>query len=184
MSSHYARLGRKRGFVDRWTVRCALVLMSAAPAAFGAIEFQEEYAKQIKAAETVTPLTDELFGDSVSLYTGALEFSATDVSLPGNNTLPVTFGRRFAIESRGEGALRFLLADWDIDIPHISAVFAQGQGWTVDLGANGVSQLRCAGPQNPAQVAPPAFPGSTPSVPWLAKEFWVPPSLYLSLIHI
>ncbi|HJU40826.1 MAG TPA: hypothetical protein VJ724_14745, partial [Tahibacter sp.] len=150
----------------------------AAPAAFGAIEFQEEYAKQIKAAETVSPLTGDLFGDSVSLYTGAVEFSATDASLPGNNALPVAFGRRFAIESRGEGAKRFLLGDWDIDIPYISSVHVAGQGWTVDIGGT-VSSLRCAGPRDPGEVAPPATDYGNPAVTWLPEEFWAAPTLYI-----
>ncbi|HVJ61793.1 MAG TPA: RHS repeat-associated core domain-containing protein, partial [Tahibacter sp.] len=170
---------RPRRPLKRALAGAVLALTALAPAAFGAIEFQEEYAKQIKAAETISPLTGDLFGDSVSLYTGAVEFSATDVTLPGNNALPVAFGRRFAIESRGEGATRFLLGDWDIDIPHISSVHIQGQGWKVDLGAGGASSLRCAGPQDPGQAAPPALDYGSPPAHWLPDEFWVAPTLYI-----
>ena len=36
----------------------------------------------------------DLFGDKVNLYTGRLEFVQTDVTLPGNSSLPVSVGRR------------------------------------------------------------------------------------------
>lgn len=179
MSVQTTRSRFSRAPLKRALAGGALALAVLAPAAFGAIEFQEEYAKQIKAADTVSPLTGDLFGDSVSLYTGAVEFSAADVSLPGNNALPVAFGRRFSIESRGEGATRFLLGDWDIDIPHISSVHIQGQSWKVDLGAGGASTQRCSGPQNPGQAAPPSLDYGNPPVQWLAEEFWVPPTLYV-----
>lgn len=48
----------------------------------------------IRAPEAVAKIGTDLFGDQVNLYTGRTEFSQIDVSLKGNNTLPVSVGRR------------------------------------------------------------------------------------------
>jgi hypothetical protein len=60
----------------------------------------EEHAKFTRAAQTVAPLTSELFGDQISLYSGATEFVVTDIDLPGNNGLPVQLRRGFKVEPR------------------------------------------------------------------------------------
>ena len=74
-----------------------------------------------------------MFGDAVDLYTGTLSFSTTDVSLPGNSSLPVAVTRTF---SQGNSGYDFstglswggdnAFADWQIDVPNISGLF---QGW-------------------------------------------------------
>lgn len=51
-----------------------------------------EQAKLIRAPQAVTTLGANLFGDRVNLYTGALEFVQTDVTIPGNSSLPVSVG--------------------------------------------------------------------------------------------
>ncbi|TAN06853.1 MAG: hypothetical protein EPN38_07305 [Rhodanobacteraceae bacterium] len=70
------------------TVVCALFVAGAVHAESGVPPYQE-FNQQIQAAQSVSPLTDAVFGDSVSLYTGATQFAVTDVSLRGNNALPV-----------------------------------------------------------------------------------------------
>ena len=60
----------------------------------------EEYGKNLRAAQEVSPLKSDLFGDKVSLYNGATEFDVTDIDLPGNSQLPVRFGRRLTIDDR------------------------------------------------------------------------------------
>jgi hypothetical protein len=57
----------------------------------------ENQAKLIRSPNSVTRLGDDLFGDKVNLYTGALEFVQTDVSLPGNSSLPISVGRRLVV---------------------------------------------------------------------------------------
>jgi hypothetical protein len=54
----------------------------------------KEQGKLIHAPRDIAQLGSDLFGDKVNLYTGSLEFVQTDVSLPGNNALPVSVGRR------------------------------------------------------------------------------------------
>lgn len=86
----------------------------------------QEYADRIKSAEMVAPLKSDLFGDSISLYNGATEFTATDVSVPGNSALPVAVGRRLKIQSTPEFAQNLGgFGAWDIDIPHISGTFVE-----------------------------------------------------------
>lgn len=156
-----------------------LLLTALLPAqhAVGQVAYQEEYAKLIEAAQTMSPLKSDLFGDKVSLYSGSTEFIQTDISLPGNNALPVAFGRRFPVENRGGSGLtanRYALGDWDMEVPYLSGVYAEGQGWTVRVGN---SLARCSGPANADQAQPPDAP--TSSDPVLASQFWQAPSLYV-----
>ena len=69
-------------------------------------------------------LSDNMFGESIDIDTGAVSFMQTDVSLPGNSQLDVSFGR-----SRSAGhPNRFtyvsgqLLEDWSPNVPYISAM--------------------------------------------------------------
>ena len=86
----------------------------------------EEYGKRVEASGKVNALGPDLFGDQVSLSNGALSFSVTDVAVPGNNALPVAFTRTFSVRGREGSHLYndFPLADWEIDLPNISGVFA------------------------------------------------------------
>lgn len=59
------------------------------------------YDKRIKGAETIKAETSELFGDKTNLATGETEFLVTDVSIPGNNALPVAIERQFSVEAKG-----------------------------------------------------------------------------------
>lgn len=102
-----------------------------------AIEPFVEYRKHVEAAQTLTALNDQLMGDSVSLYNGATEFSATDISLPGNNALPVQLTRRFSVELHPTGvngeadAGLYGAGNWNVDVPYITATYA-GAGWATD----------------------------------------------------
>lgn len=85
----------------------------------------EEYDKLIGSRTAVTALGPDLLGDSVDLNSGALTFSATDVNIPGNSKLPVAFSRTFSVVNREDYDFNDLpLADWDLDIPRLSGVFA------------------------------------------------------------
>jgi YD repeat-containing protein len=83
----------------------------------------EEYDKLINKRKAVTALGDDMFGDHVDLATGTLSFSQTDVSLAGNNALPVAVTRTFNVVSDKERP-NYSFGDWDIDIPNISGLFA------------------------------------------------------------
>lgn len=92
---------------------------------------------------------DDLFGDSVSLYNGKTEFGVTDVSLPGNNALPVEMRRRFSVELDlvGSGSYNSNIdgvGGWEVDTPYISGMFPGLASWRDN---------RCSGhmaPQGPS----------------------------------
>lgn len=80
-----------------------------------------EQNKLIRAPQAFTRLGADLFGDKVNLYTGSLEFIQTDVSIPGNNILPVSVGRRLVT---GADAINgALFGRWDLEIPHLHGIF-------------------------------------------------------------
>ena len=108
----------------------------------------QEYAERIKSAGLTAPLTSDLFGDSVSLYNGATQFSATDINVPGNNTLPVQLGRRLKIESRPEDSqILGGFGGWDINVPYISGTFLDNWMGVSDGGG------RCSGFTMPSPQA-------------------------------
>jgi RHS repeat-associated protein len=106
-----------------------------------------------RASQNVTSLGDELMGDKVNLYNGSLQFSQTDVSLPGNSPLPVQVTRTYAtgisdIATTNGISRRSLLGDWDVDLPHMSGVFPSDRGWV--NGAN--TTARCSDYSAPPYV--------------------------------
>lgn len=139
-------------FVGRCAIGIAMVLAAGAciqPA--NAVQPYQEYRKLIETAQNLTALKDDLFGESVSLYNGQTEFSVTDVSLPGNNALPVEMRRRFSVEMDLVGASSFnanlnSMGGWEVDVPHITGMFPGVNGWAAN---------RCSGhmvPQVPTTV--------------------------------
>jgi YD repeat-containing protein len=115
------------------------------------VEPYEEFAKHLRAAQEVTPLKSDLFGDHVSLYNGSVEFDVTDIDIPGNSALPVRFGRRLEVEDRRRptGHLGGM-GDWDVEVPYIDGVFTREDGWTVQGTPYTVqSYARCSVPNTP-----------------------------------
>jgi hypothetical protein len=113
---------------------CAALLSIVATA----VQSQEtstfkQQSKLIRPTEETVALGNDLFGDKVSLYTGSLEFVQTDVSLPGNNRLPVAVGRRF--KTGTEPINTMLFGNWDLEIPHLHGVFASS-GWSAARGTS------------------------------------------------
>ncbi len=165
----------------KWTGAIAIGCVSFAAAA--QVTIPEEYGKTVKTAEVVAALGEDLFGDATSLYTGATTFTATDVSLPGNNALPVSIGRRFVVQSRVAGERNDLLsrdggfADWELDIPHLHGVFAKGKGWQVDGWNEAGKDLRCALSQANTAEAPEAQ--GKPFGGWEGFTYWSGNSLYV-----
>lgn len=143
-------------------------MVIAASAASDGKEPWEETDRRIQASQKVSALGNNLFGDQVSNSNGTLSFSVTDVSLPGNNSLPVGITRTFKVENhaaeyvtgRTGYASDFMLADWDIEIPSISGIFA------ADWVASGSSpQNRCS-----AGTVPPSLTVNSQVV--LTESYW------------
>lgn len=107
---------------------CAFVTGAVLAQTTGAgISFYEEQSQLVRGSRGVTALGDQLFGDKVDLYTGALRFDQTDIALPGNSGLEVavrrqyTAGRKFIVGHFG---------DWDLDLPRMSGIYGEVNGWT------------------------------------------------------
>lgn len=84
----------------------------------------EEYDKQIQARGAITAHGPQLFGDEVELSSGALSFSVTDISIPGNHSLPVALTRTTTIVDWNDRAFDAPMGDWDLDIPRLEGIFA------------------------------------------------------------
>jgi len=89
--------------------------------------------------DSIGTLGPDLFGDKVNFFNGSLSFEQSDLSLPGNNALPVAVGRSY--EPGRDGVVTGQFGDWDIDVPRISGTFSNLRGWVNQLG----SPARCSG---------------------------------------
>ncbi len=96
-----------------------------APAWSQSREVWEEFGKRVERSRTVASLGDDLLGDRVGLSDGSLSFAVTDAGVSGNNGLPIDFSRTYSVKDRYLLPTDLPLADWDIDVPNISGVFAQ-----------------------------------------------------------
>ncbi|WP_423162668.1 hypothetical protein [Stenotrophomonas maltophilia] len=94
--------------ISAWQYRAVAVLVLCVGAGtVSAVQPYQENRKLIESAQNLTALKDDLFGESVSLYNGKTAFAVTDVSLPGNNALPVQMRRRSSVEMDLVGAGSF-----------------------------------------------------------------------------
>ena len=151
---------------------CAALALSAPAHAQTSIYSEQD--KLIRADRTVGVLGADLFGDKVNFYNGTLEFTQTDVSIPGNNALPASIGRRLVTGSnlRVYGVYG-AFADWDLDIPHMHGVFAKGaqstygNGWSAQFGGG-----RCTNYSAPPNVI---YQGAS----WSGDEYWHGSFMYL-----
>ena len=119
-----------------------------------------EAGQLIRAPQAVTSLGPDLFGDKVNLYSGVLEFTQTDVSIPGNNALPVSVGRRLSTGNWANATGAF--GRWELEIPHLHGVFASA-GWVTKAGNNN----RCT-----EFGAPAGARGVGGIAMWSAEDFW------------
>jgi len=116
---------------------------------------------RVRGAHGFGPLDNSLFGDHADLYTGALQFRQTDVSLSGNNALQVALARKHVA---GRGGPEGQLGDWDLEIPHLRGIFSVDHGW-VDR-QNGLA--RCSNFSEPGAVVS----NTNPRDYWAHYEFW------------
>jgi RHS repeat-associated protein len=126
-----------------------------------------ENGKLIRAPKAITALGTDLFGDKVNLYRGTLEFVQTDVSLEGNNQLPVAVTRRLVTGGHGNW-WQGLFREWDLEIPHMHGTFSTGNGWVKKISATVNSNQRCTNFGAPPDV----YYTPTSSIRYRAKEFW------------
>ncbi|MGV8931797.1 MAG: hypothetical protein ACOH1R_06750 [Luteimonas sp.] len=127
----------------RWSGRFAAVVFLTTSLSSIAIGPQGTHDKSIKAAQVVAALGMNVGGEFVNYFSGNTSFKATDLSIRGNSTLPVSIGRVYSVEPErmitAQGTPHnttysynrmHAFGDWDLDIPHIAGTFAMG--WTLD----------------------------------------------------
>jgi YD repeat-containing protein len=138
-----------------------------------AASMYEEQGQLIRAPRALGVLGENLFGDETNFYNGSLSFSQTDVSLPGNNALPMNVTRRFTAGDHITTVGHF--GHWELDIPHMHGMFsaASGQdtsrGWIVPL----YSWVKTKYDRCSSFGAPPDSAGAFGSLAdFAAEEFW------------
>ncbi|WP_140656455.1 RHS repeat protein, partial [Rhodanobacter glycinis] len=128
--------------------------------------------KLIRVNEDIQPLGENPFGENISLYSGALSFEQTDVSLAGNGPT-LSISRTFTLNTQPELFQKLqetAFGDWDINLPRITTVAAiqnNVQGWVV---ANGNPYALCTQFGPPPSVNPPD--GDSARNPWDASDWW------------
>lgn len=123
--------------------------------------------KQVIPASTIGSLSaDGMFGEQVSLYTGEVAFSATDVSLPGSNSLDVSYRRRLVMSDPQ------ITRGWVMDLPHLEGVYPQDVGWTRKNPFSGATGRCSAGPAAPPNAIGTSTVTSTPTSVWDPGEYW------------
>jgi RHS repeat-associated protein len=138
----------------------------------------DEYSKLIGSASGVSPLDSHPFGENVDLYTGALSFGITDISVPGIGPT-ITVGRTLKAAEDSADATDAVygggnwrpFGEWDLDIPRIetNAAYAPNlNGWQTDNNTVPTASNRCTVFRAP----PPAVSTSPPDGPWDPVRWW------------
>ncbi len=99
----------------------ASVLMPLAVQAQIVPTWRSEYEKRLKYGDLVEPMKGEIFGEKVNLYDGSMSLSATDISVPGNNSLDVSISRSYGDMSGNANDNEF--GNWSLDLPSLSGTY-------------------------------------------------------------
>ena len=138
---------------------------------------EDEFKKKIKVTEDIQPLGENPFGESVSLYSGGLSFTQTDVTLAGIGPV-LTLSRSYKIPDQPlathyQDILSSQAVDWTLNIPHIETLSAPsywegssyGQWTFIDDAA------RCTNFGTAEDIVVPAKQGYEPA-DWEARKWW------------
>lgn len=135
---------------SRWwrvapAVLCAVGFTSTAQ---DSVQPESDYANKVGKAQQMGRLDDGTFGENISLFNGQLNFSITDIAIPGNAGPPVDLARKRSISERylHRGAKPGDLSgfyDWDIDVPYIEGIFSE-RGWVVGPDSDPSRYQRCS----------------------------------------
>jgi RHS repeat-associated protein len=107
------------------------LLSSLSVCAFAQTGYHQDYARLINAGDVVKPLGEDMFGEQINFYSGKSEFHNVDISLQGNDSLPMSVSRTYRVENRHVvSAKSGAFGDWDFDVPHIEGIFPKGAVWT------------------------------------------------------
>lgn len=117
------------------------------------LEEVSDYAQKVQARRTAALDASEAFGEQISYLDGGTRFSATDISIPGNNALKVELTRSRQIDERyfisGSRLFDFgSLYDWQLEAPFLEGTFTS-HGWTMAAEGNPSRNARCSLQQAP-----------------------------------
>lgn len=162
------------------------------------VRVDQKYIEAIGASSEISPLSQDSFGDNVSLANGGTRFAWTDINVPGNNELPVRLQRSLFVEDKtrsGRADLGGFGAAGSVDVPYLMGIFSTS-GWQV-YGSN--PNARCSSFNSPPDLGhfvaadywngnwlhipgggdqlllknpAPQLPLTTSSAPILTKEMW------------
>jgi hypothetical protein len=114
-------------------------------------------------------------GEELDLQTGHLTLTATDILVPGNNSIPVELRRTMDNGIVGIKQEVAPLGSWTLDLPRISVTHAQNIGWATKDPSRpykncSISQVTYLGPADGTKV---------PEDKIYPFTYWSPPTLYL-----
>lgn len=111
--------------------------------------YYKDVLAQSNVSYDITPETTGLIGEQIDLNSGAVSFSQTDLTIPGNSQLlPIAVRRSFSDANFKQKATSEF-ADWSLDLPSIhTTVLMPG---TPNAGSWGKG-LECSGVQRPGAI--------------------------------
>lgn len=114
--------------------KCVQIALASALLSTGALAqtgYHQDYSRLINAGDVVKPLGEGMFGEQINFYSGKTQFQNVDINLQGNDALPMSVSRTYRVENRHVvSAKTGAFGDWDLEVPHIEAVFPKGAAWT------------------------------------------------------
>ncbi len=111
------------------------------------------YRDRIKTAQTIQPLGETPFGETVDLYKGGLSFNQTDISFPGIGPT-ITISRSYSVGADQKHPIGF--NDWSLNIPRIETILPGNLLGTGEWKSLTGTYARCTGYKvSPAPYEPP-----------------------------
>lgn len=108
-----------------------------------------EYSEKIDQRTNISPLGDDLFGDSTNFENGATTFAVTDVTAETSVKVPMQLGRGLAVVTSKGGWGSHITYNptpdifgsrWDTEVPYMQGDFTAEYGWAY----RGSSSARCS----------------------------------------
>ena len=125
----------------------------------GAVGYGEEVLGPQKHATGLTSLGPDLFGEQINTNTGGISFSQTDLSVPGNNALPVNVTRRLIVDGNKSPSFDgdvnlwrgYPFGEWELDLPYLGGMYTEDNGWEVFTSNR---TARCSSPTKFSEYRP------------------------------
>lgn len=148
-----------KGTLLALTVALSVLFQGQVAMAVDAVVYGEAVIGPQKDAREIRVLGPDLFGEEINASTGGIAFSQADLTLPGNDSLPVAVVRRLIIDgnkspSRPSDASLwrgYMFGEWEFDLPYLSGMYSEDEGWVVNTSS---PNARCSSPTAFEQYRP------------------------------